>query len=760
MRARVRQKAERDRPRTAVGGRVRRRDSVEKLTGEVRYSSDLEVDDMLYAAVCRSNVPHGTLHSVDLDDARSYPGVAKAVGRSDLLGPFDDRVRHYGDVIAAVAADDAASAAAAVRAIDYDIEPLDAVHDLEKATVTDAPLVHGNNPKFSQPIRHDLANEHPRHSRNVDDYHRREVGDVQAGFAAADVIHEDTYLSPRVNHCNLETHNCIAEWEGDTLIVTETIGNVTHAEHQLGGWIGEENDIEIRMPPAAGSSFGGRSLAKLSLEPVAGTLARETGRPVKLWFDRGEEFTAADSRHVTRYLIRAGITSDGQLMALDLDVVTDTGPYPNGVGHIVLSNSRDRPLELYKLDNFRFEGVSVFTNNTPAGEYRGIGVTQLTWALESHLDELARKAGLDPVDLRERNLVETGYERPVDGRPIESCGVRECLERGLDRFEAVKRGHPNHEGSLRGWGMAAGVHTTGAGAAGNTDSSEARISLRPDGSVRVATAAVEMGQGSSTVLAQIVAQEVGLPVERIRVDRFRRDEGLSDPYGSVASRSTYIIGAAVQDAAQRLAATLRAQVTDELGVAEETIEIEQGVASGSGVSIDIEDVVNEEIHVRGRAETAVSPPSYGVHIAEVEVDPSTGQVDLVTYVAAQDIGFAVNPSMVEAQLEGAVLHGIEFALNSELRLSDGFPENANLADYPAISPWEMPDTLVCELIEAHEPSGPYGAKGVGTPAMPPIAPAIHNALRDATGHRFTNAPVGAETIYRALQTGGGREGVV
>ncbi|MEF8851008.1 MAG: molybdopterin cofactor-binding domain-containing protein [Haloarculaceae archaeon] len=752
--------------RRAVGRSTRRTDGRPKVRGTARYPTDLDRPDALAAGLVRSTRPHARVESVETAAAAAMDGVAAVVTRGDLPGGFDDRVRHYGDVVAAVAAEDEATVEAALRAVEYDLAPLAAVHDPHESVREGAPVVQ-DDPTFGQPDRHPRSVDNPQYVQNVDDYHSLDVGDVDAGLAAADHVHEASYRTPRVVHCNLDRHCCLAEWDGATLRLTETVGNRGHAEETLERLFGD-CEVAVARAPHAGSSFGGRSLAKLTLEPVAGTLARETGRPVRLAFDREAEFAAADSRHPTQVDLTAGATDDGRLTTLAVDVVADTGPYPNGVGHVVLGACRDRPLDLYRVDNYRYEGVAVFTNNTPAGEYRGIGVTQVTWALESHLDELAHRAGFDPVAFRARNWVREGHERPHTGEPITSCGLRECLDRGGERFAALQTG-PSAEADagdevVYGRGVAAGGQITTPAVGPNDDYAEARLALAPDGSLVASTGAIDVGQGARTALAQIAAEETGTPVERVTVEGYDPDDGVDDKYGSIANRTTYLIGAAVADAAERLTEQLRERAADRLATSADDLTVAGGrvtVAEGSAAeeagapthdrSVPVAELLDDALTATGRAEATSAPVAYGVHFAAVAVDTGTGAVDVRAYVAAQDVGYAINPTLVEGQLEGAVQHGIEFATLSELELAGGTPQNASLAEYPVSSPAEMPDRLACEIIESEEASGPFGAKGVGTPAIPPVAPAVTNAVRDAVGTRFTAAPVRDEDVFFALR---------
>lgn len=741
-----------------VGRNVHKVDAHEKLTGQARYGSDLHPEGLLHGAVLRSTHPHARIESVDTGGASAMDGVQAAVAREEFLGLFDDRVRHYGDAIAAVCAEDEATARRALQAIEYDLEPLESVHDARESVRGAGPTIHENNPDLEQDARHPISVANDDYVANIDDYHRREHGDVEAGLAEADVVLEETYTTPRVNHCNLDTHCCLAEWHGDTLHLTETLASLGRNQEMLAAFMGlSPEQVDIEMPPTLSSSFGGRSLPKLTLEPIAATLSKETGRPVRVWFDREEDFTAASTRHETHYDVRMGVTHDGRITAMDLSVVADTGGYPNGVGHIVLTNSGDRPPELYDLPNYRYEGVSVFTNNVPGGEYRGIGSTQTLFVIESHVDELVRQADLDPFEFRRQNFIRELEPRPGLDVTAGPSGVMECLERGQERFREVAHGPTERPDRHYGRAFAGGAHTTGSGAIDEPDASEVDLEFHGDGVLHAITASGDHGQGSDTVMAQIISEETGIPTEQIELRRFGTTEGLEDDLGSVASRSTYIIGGAVRQAAGRLAEELRTRAATAFECEPEAVTLGDGEVIGPDGEIrTLTSLVpsSEMLTTSGRHESQLNPPSHGVHFAEVEVDGATGEVDILSYVAAQDVGFAINPKMVEGQLEGALQHGIEFALYSKLRLDDGIPENANLADYPAISPHEMPWTTVPEIVESNEESGPYGAKGIGTPSMPPIAPAILNAVRDATGYRCTEPPLVEETVLDHL--GGSR----
>ena len=732
----------------SIGTNSPRVDSSDKLRGEAKYISDYDDEELLYGAVVRSNRPSATIERVDTTKAEAISEVVCALSRTDLLGDFDSSIRHYGDVIGAVAATDRETALEAARAVDFELDQRESVFDPRDAVSSDAPEIHADEPIGLNHTSHEFTVENDDFEKNVDDYHYYETGDVTKAFARSEVVLEETYRTPRVNHCNLETHCCIAEWDGDTLFLTDSTPS-GHLDDKLAEFLGvSPANVHVRWPEANSSSFGGQVLPKLTLEPVAATLARRTGHPVKLWFDREEDFVATDTRHPVYYEIRMGISESGELLGLDMQIFADTGAYPNGIGHVVLANNQNRVLDIYDVPNYRFEGMSVYTNNVVAGEYRGIGSTQLGYALEAHVDEICRVADVDPVEFRRKNFVSEGDIPPNRETPISSCGVVDCLERGFDEFEKTKRGPAVEPRKLYGWGFASATHTTGSVREGY-DVETVRITLSKAGTAEVSALAIDSGQGSDTVLTQIVSEETGLPAEQITIATVDSDDDIESGIGTVASRGTWIIGGATKETANELLTELETRTESSI----ERIEDDTAVlANGQRLPLDrLFRPDEEEIEVQGQMRSNLRPPSYGVHFAEVEVDRDTGRVDVLTYVAAQDVGHAINPALVEGQIEGAVLHGLESVLYSELRLDRGNPRNANLSDYPVISPWEMPATVVCELIEAEEASGPYGAKGVGTPAMAPIAPAVANALRDATGTRFTDLPIDMETVLRAIE---------
>lgn len=683
-----------------------------KLTGHGRFATDVDRPGLLHAAVLRSAVPHAEVEEIDVERAARGPGVAGVLTRREL--GLDSRVRQYGDVIAAVAASTAEQAHQALAAIDYRLRELPSVHD-PAAAMSGGPV---------------LYSEHP---DNVTCRMEVSYGTPAEVIAASEVRLDATYRSGRPTHCNLARHCCIAQASGDGAIeVLTSVDAPYFARSELAHALDlAEERVRIVLPELASSSFGGRSGISRLCEPIAARLALSLpGRPVRLEFEPEEEFVAGHTRHPVAIRVLAGATADGQLQALDVDVTADHGAFPNFVARIVLANCRDRPLDLYDLEHYRFRGRAVVTNNPDAGEMRGIGSTQISYALSCHMDELARLLGMDPLDFQRRNAVHSGQVLRATGRELGGVGLRECLERGAAAIGWHSRGTASTDlgdGRYRGVGLGVGTHTTGLGTFHGADVSNAVLRMDPGGTVDLMVAAPDSGQGSATIYAQIVAEEAGVPYEAVRSLPVDTATAPMDPWGSVASRGAFVVGAAVRDAARRLRERLR---------------------DGSQPPITVE----------GTSVSPTNPAGYGAYFAEVEVDSRTGEVRVVRVVAALDVGFVVNPQQCRGQIEGAVAMGVELALGSDLALQAGIPHNASFLDYRLASTLDVP-TVEVELIESHEPTGPYGLKGVGTPAMTPILPAICNAIRSATGYRVTDVPIFPETIWSAMAAGGRAAGV-
>ena len=451
---------------------------------------------------------------------------------------------------------------------------------------------------------------------------------------------------------------------------------------------------------------------------------------------------ATVTRHPARIDLATGMNADGTIAARTADVLLDSGAY--GWGYVVALSMAGKWASLYRTEHLRFSAVSVYTNHVPGGAYRSVGTAQIHFAMESQLDEIARSLGIDPVELRRRNLIGVG-DPLTFGTPIRSFGAESCLDQGAAAFgwPSITRGKtPSSErpavdplGRRRGVGMAVGMHHAGlTGLLPMPEASRCRAELRADGTVEIAVGVVDKGQGSITTLTLVAADELGLPPERVRVVNLGTAAVPFDPSGAEASRTTYVMGRAVADGARKL----REAIRDQFGC--------------DPAELAAWDPAAEPVRAEGYFEPADRDPLpvVGAHFCEVEVDCATGGVRVLRYVAAQDVGRVINPLGCAGQMEGGIHHGIGYALTEELVYDDGAPLNPDFMGYKVLM---APDMPVIEAIPVEDPDpdgGPQGAKGVGTPIIPAIAPAVANAVRDAIGVRLTELPMTPPRVLAAL----------
>lgn len=698
-----------------------------KVTGAGRYPPDYAYPDVLHAGLLGSDVPHAVISHFDARGASAIPGVEAVLSRADL--GLDDTVRHVGDVVAAVAAETPELVSAALAAIEVSYDRLAVVADPRAALESGAPLLEpGKDSNLALLV----------------DFHS---GDIESALAAADVVYEAEYTTGRPTHCNLSPRLCFAR-AGDTLEIMSSVDAPHFARRELAHELGiPVEQVSLSLPELMTSSFGGRSSINRHCEPIAARLAMAVpGRQVRLSYDPVQEFVAGTTRHAITAKLVAGATATGRLTALDIDLVADHGPYDSFVNRIVLSAGRDRPLDLWSIDHYRYRGRAVLTNNLMGGEMRGIGATQINYLLGAHMDELARKIGVDPLEFTLRNMADSARGRP-------SGGLEECLRQGAAAFGWGDPGAgPSRPGS--GVGLGIGTHTTGLGTFHGPDSASAVVVLEGD-RVVVSTAAPDSGQGMSTVVAQIVAEELGVEVRSVEMLPIDTASAPADAGGSVASRGTYVVGSAVRHAALDLREKALQAAAGYLGSEPGDLVMDGAVIrrlDGSG-SVPVSQL---DVRLEGRAEAVMdkTPPTYGAYFAEVTVDQDSGAVSVLRLVAAIDVGFAVNPSQCRGQVEGAIAHGLEFALGAEVVVRGGFPENTSLVDYRVARASDMPEIEVI-LVEGADADGPYGARGIGTPAITPVLPAVANAVRDAIGRHMRKVPMWPEEVAETLKQGVG-----
>jgi len=753
------------RPLRVVGRPVPRVDALEKVTGRARYVTDLIVPGMAHAKVLRSPYAHARVRRVDVRRARALPGVFAALAGADLTwcdpyyGPaYRDRpvlaidvVRYEGEPVAAVAAVDEATAEAALELIDVDYEPLAAAMTLEAALAPGAPLVHAGQP----PAGHfaDLSTLRPEPGTNI--CHRFDFarGDAEAALAAADVVVEDAYRFPSVQHVAMEPHAVLAAWDETSAL---TLWASTQNPYSVRVELAKMFDVPLArirvVVPHLGGGFGSKTYAKL--EPLAATLARAAGRPVRLAASIPEAFQTV-RRCASRVAVRVGFRRDGTLLAVECDADYDVGAYAD-IGPRVVQKGTYTATGPYRVAHVRLAARAVYTNTTPGGAFRGFGVPQLAWALESLFDVAAERLGRDPVDLRRQNFLAHGEEfapgdTPIDGKLEESLG-RAAEAIGWSQTGAADRGR----------GVAAMLKASVAPSV-----SEAIVRLHTDGSVTVLASAVEMGQGTRTVLAQITAEVLSVALDRVTV--VQPDTAVT-PYDQTtsSSRSTAMTGRAVQVAAEDVREQLLDIAARSLGIATRDLALADGAIVSPGRRLTYAEALVARFEMSGgeligrgviapgrtAAPLGGSTPFWemAVGAAEVSVDRETGAVRVERYVSVADVGRAINPLSLEGQDEGGVVQGLGHTLLEEMLYADGHLLNGTLLVYRIPRADDAPAELECRFVENADGSGPFGAKGAGEGSLIPVSPAVANALARLTGVRLRDLPLTPERVWRALRS--------
>ena len=751
-------------PLRVVGQSVRRVDAPEKVTGRARYVTDMELPGTLHAKLLRSPYPHAKILRVDVARARAAPGVRAVVTSADLdwcdpyYGPaFRDRpilaievARYEGEPVAAVVAESESAAAQALELIEIAYEELPAVTTLEEALASGAPLVHTAEPLAGHFA--DLSTLKPRPGTNICHQFHLERGQGAHAFAGADIVVEDVYTFPRVQHYSMEPHAALAAWdEQGTLTVWASTQNPYSVRVELAKMFRVPmSRIRIIVPPLGGG-FGGKTYAKL--EPIVGALARMVGRPVRLALSVEEAFRTV-RRCDASARVRLGFKRDGRLWAAECRADFDVGAYAD-IGPRIIQKGTYTATGPYRVPNIVLDAKAVYTNTTPGGAFRGFGVPQLAWALESLVDEAARDLGHDPVDLRRQNLLGQGEEFAPGDTPIDGK-FEESLNRAA---EAIRWTQQTLPGRARGLAMMmkASVAPT---------VSEAIVRLHADASVTVLASTVEMGQGARTVMAQIAAEVLAVPVERVFV---AMPDTAITPYDQTtsSSRSTTMTGKAVQEAAADVREQLLRIAGRHLGVDATALRLEDAAVISAGARLPYPELLAERFGMSGgeligrgivapgrsAAPLGGSTPFWemAVGAAEVSVDEETGAVTVHSYASVADVGRCINPQQCEGQDEGAVMQGIGHTLLEEMLYEGGQLLNANLVDYRVPRAEDVPGELQCRFVENGDGAGPFGAKGAGEGSLVPVSPAVGNALARLTGVRFRELPLTPERVWRALR---------
>jgi CO/xanthine dehydrogenase Mo-binding subunit len=764
-----------------IGRTVRRLDYQTKVTGQARYLADMNVPGMCHGKILRSPYAHARIKRIDASRAMKAAGVIAVLTRDDILhdqgiepfyGPvFKDqtivaveKVRHVGDPVAAVAALTVDAAEEALALIEVDYEELPAVLDVREALSTKPTLVH-DSVKLPSSGFADLAEIKPVEGTNICTHFKLNRGDIEKGFAEADQVFEDTFTLPATQHSFLETHACIASVEaGGRITVWATTQNPFVVRTQLAN-IFKVPVSKVRViVPYLGGGYGGKVYPKV--EPITVALAQKAGRPVRLVLSREEVFYTI-TKHAAVIRMKTGVKNDGTLVARECEIHLDTGAYAE-IGPRVAKKSGYTAAGPYRIPNLKIDSYSVYTNKPPAGAFRGFGVSQSAWAVESQMDVIAAALKMDPLELRKKNGYDEG-DKFVTDETLRAVGLKECLEEVAksigwegEKFKSSRVQGSRPENVKRGKGLACMIKAT------ITPSiSCAVVKLNEDASLSIYIGTVEMGQGSDTVMAQIAGAELGIPIQNIQVLGVDTDVVPYDLTTS-SSRSTFHMGKAVQLAAQDIQRQLKQIVAKEYSVPEDKIGFADGKVRLPEAALDYAEVMFKRFGMQGgtlvgdgQVKTATKD-EFGekstsafwflaAGAAEVEVDTDTGKFKLVKYATAVDVGKALNPLGCRQQLAGAAITGIGQAIFEEIAYDNGQLINPNLVDYVLPSLGDMPAIIDPICVETPDRNGPFGAKGIGESALIPVAPAIANAIYDAVGVRIKDLPIKAEKIYFGLE---------
>lgn len=736
-----------------------------KVLGRAMYAGDIKLPGMLHGRVLRSPYPHARIVSIDAAAARALPGVKAVLTGADapaqLWGVHHkeravlarDVVRYCGEEVAAVAAISDEVARDALDLIRIEYEELPAILSPDEAMDVEAPGVH--------PGRDNVAHEI-----------RFERGDVQAGFASAHLVHEATYTTHSQYPGYMEPMATVAALEPDgRLVLWTSTQAVNLVRLQVAGTLGLAVSNVRVIQATTGGGFGGK-IVEDDNQLLAGLLALSTKRPVRLVNNRLEDFQACCASVPERITLKLGMTAEGFIVAKDVRIVAECGAYA-GLAGDVMHVSAMRSDNMHRNANVRSHATLYYTNNPPRGAFRGFGGTQMLFALNSHIDTMARQLGLDPVVVHQRNAVEAG-DVTVHGWEIGSAGLKECIDLATDALDwEAKRARPrvNTGVKRRGVGMAAAMHVSGNRTIGNWDGSTVIVRIHEDGQALVISGECDMGQGATTVLAQIVAHELSLPLSRVRVAPPDTD---SAPFavGTLASRVTMAAGnaalrsaRATRDKLLALASTLLEAHVDDLELFNGTVRVR-----GTDRAMDFAALARQHIWRHGGESLQVSASwdartqmhdaslygniapaySFAAQAVEVEVDTETGQVTVLDSYVVDDCGKALNPIAVHGQTNGATVQAIGWALYEQLHYENGRLANGNFADYTMATAEAVP-MLRGGFVESNDPNGPYGAKGASETAILPGAPAIANAVYDAVGIRITDLPITPEKVLAALR---------
>jgi CO/xanthine dehydrogenase Mo-binding subunit len=738
---------------------------VGKVTGKSQYLDDLEFSGMLYAKILRSVHPHAKILKIDTSRAEVLPGVRAVLTSDDCPNTRfgldlpdttilpEEKVRYVGEEVAAVAADTEKIAEHALELIHVEYEPLPAFFDTREKIGTDAILIHEDKPE------------------NIARVYQFERNDFQAAIEKCDHVFEEEFSTSRVTACYMEPFGVIASWSPDNRLSIET---GTQAIFQTRAELAKALDMPTSMVTVNSPTIGGAFGAKIWLrnfQPIAALLAKKAGRPVKYVMTRKEEFLASRPRVPAIIKVRMGMMNDGTMICKDMNITADNGAYSWAAPKVML-NMAMRTDCLYRYEASRCKAQLIYTNTTPTSGMRGYGNTQGHYAVESMIDLCSRRLGLDPLEVRLKNAVYKGY-KTLHGWNLRSCELSRCLEKTGEGIRANRAPKEDLGGRIkRGIGVACMTHVSGNRGGNNFDGSSSMLRFHEDGKLCLYHGESDMGQGASTVLAQIAAETLGISVDDIRIMPLSTD---TSPFcfGSYSSRVTTVAGKAARQCAIQLKKQLLEVVAENEKINIDDLDIADGIIFYTDNKKEVMSVAKAcQIGIRTKTTAALTsyiaydPPTtgadpktfygdyssaytYAAQGVEVEIDTETGQIKILRVVCAHDLGKAINPKGVMGQIYGGIAQGAGYGIYENIVYEEGVLKTKSLREYTMMTMSDMPD-IKAHMIESLDPVGPYGAKGVGEPTLIPMAPAIANAVEDAIGMRICELPITAEKIFFAL----------
>jgi selenium-dependent xanthine dehydrogenase len=747
-----------------IGTSQVRPDAVDKVTGAARFTDDLSFPELLQAGVFRAGVPHAIVKRIEVEKARAVPGVVAVLTAEDIPGDLNhglviydwpvmvglgERVRYVGDAIAIIAAEtkNAVQEALGLIQVDYDLQPV--IADPVYARSPEAPKLH----KSGNTLKHIKVRK----------------GELESGFSKSELVLEHTFHTAITEHAFLEPECTIARPTPEGRMEIYVGSQIPYADRsQVARSLGvPEKNVRV-IGQLMGGGFGGKE--DIAGQIHAALLAQKTGRPVKLLFDRHESLLVHPKRHATQIRVKMGATRDGCLTAVETELYGDTGAYAS-LGEKVMTRATTHSSGPYEIPHVRADCYAMYTNNPPAGAFRGFGVTQSAFAIEIMMERLAAALHIDPVELRRINALREGSITNTGQLLNESVGLLECIDKvdaemcqaqPSDPFKPQPV--PGAPHLVRAWGFAVAYKNTGLGG-GAPDKAGAEVELFEDGSLEVRTASAELGQGLVTVLQMIVAEEFGLPLPKVRV--LVMDTDLTPDGGpTTASRQTYVTGNAARLAAQTLRQAIATTLAEKFDQPPEQIRFVEGLAQVDGQLIPLGEVV-ALMRSEGREPRALyeywapeTQPlgeggmmhfaySFAAQAVQVEVNTNTGEVRVLRVIAANDVGCALNPLGLQGQVEGGVVMGLGNALTENYIVDNGRVFTDRLARYRIPSIAITPE-ITSIVVEHPTADGPYGAKGVGEIVSIPTSPAIANAIYHAVGVQIDSLPIDQEEIVRQL----------